>query len=329
MKRNRCVRAPSLVGPKRWLPSEAFDYGWGQFGCNQLRCGHCGEAVSSELHDAFRRYACACASRDEYDVHMMGADAGHIHEFTAAWDCAGHPLLPLPIVLDGVELSAVAPFAAIVRQALADPPFTAPGFRTRSFWVQRLFRLLPTAAQQIVVGQAVSTQLSSDDPQVARAAMDFFIDLPWAPGAAEVAVVAKRDRERLAAIPDPLSQTQGTLYRRITEAVEAGLIIRDDAGAVVDPAALELARQALVTSEAATGMIFRVASSDPAWFCDHAADIVRAKPKRLDFVMEALKTLPRDGQLRAVHDLRAISKATDKAVRGFIEDNPELAGLIS
>src|SRR5262245_60504295 len=97
-----------------------------------------------------RHYECKCQSRDEYGFHLLGSDAGQDREFVTAWHCNGHPPLPLPLPteLDGVALSAVAPFASIVRHALASPPFVAPGFRGTSFWVRRLYRLLPAAAQQ-------------------------------------------------------------------------------------------------------------------------------------------------------------------------------------
>jgi len=324
-----CVPAGSLVGARLWLPTEPFDYVWGRFGCNHLRCGACGQPVTSSLDAAkrCRSYACACQSRDEYGHHVLGADAGQLHEFVTAWACAGHPALHLPVQLDGVAITAVGPFGPIVSQALANPPFVAPGYRTQSFWVQRLFRLLPAAAQQAQVGHAVAAELSNADARVARAVMDFFVDLPWAPGADQLAVVAERDRDRLRATPDPGSQISpaSSLYARILEAIEARLLVQRDGGGQVDQPALELARRALVAGEAATSMVFRVAARDPAWFCEHAAEIVRAQPAELEFVLEGLKGLPPAGRAKAVSELLAINKTTDKAVRAWLQANPTLA----
>ncbi|MEO7733619.1 MAG: hypothetical protein ABIY55_21830, partial [Kofleriaceae bacterium] len=141
-----CKGAGALVGPNRWLPTEPFDDGWWMFGCNQLRCAACQEPVRASLPEGkpYRHYECECQSRDEAHEHfILGADQGQVQEFVTRWHCAGHPPMPLPIELDGVHVSAVGPFATIVAQTLATPPFLAPGFPNRSFWVQRLYCLLP------------------------------------------------------------------------------------------------------------------------------------------------------------------------------------------
>ncbi len=320
-----CPPDGTLVGPSYWLPTEPFDFVWGPFGCDQLRCRSCGQAVQSTIDDAkqFRRYRCACQSRDEYGYHLIGSDAGQLQPFVTAWHCAGHPRLALPVELDGIAVSAVGPFAQIVHQTLADPPFVAPGIKTPSFWVQRLYRLLPAAAQQAMVGQAVAAELSSAEPRVVRAATDFFFALPAAAGADQVAAVAERDRDRLRATPDPVSPKQ-SLYRRMLEAVEQRLAV-EAGGAPADRAALALGRRALVAGEAGSDMIFRMATSDSTWFCEHAADIVRAQPDELDVVLEAMQDVPADGRARALHDLEAIDEATHDAVRDWREQHPALS----
>ena len=90
-------------------------------------------------------------------------------------------------------------------------------------------------------------------------------------------MVADRERARLRATPDPESRSGGSLYDRILEILETRLVVMQNA-TPVDRRALEVARCALLAGEAGTGMIYQIAVADPTWLCDHAADIVRAKP---------------------------------------------------
>ncbi|MEO7733620.1 MAG: hypothetical protein ABIY55_21835 [Kofleriaceae bacterium] len=251
---------------------------------------------------------------------MLGSDAGQLQEFVTAWHCGGHPQLALPTTLDGIEISAVGPFAAIVAQTLAAPPFIAPGFNTPSFWVQRLYRLLPTAAQQAMVGQAVAAQLVSSDARVAKAAMEFFRDIPRAPGADQVAVVAGRDRSRLRATPDPHA-AGASLHDSSLETVARRLSVLP--GAPVDHAALDVGRRALLAGEATDDVIFGVAANDPSWFASHAADIVRARPDELDFVVEALKDLAVTARTQAFRKVSALSEAAKASVDRALEELAE------
>jgi hypothetical protein len=319
-----CPVAGALVGPKYWLPTEPFDYGWGSIGCDQLRCGKCGQQVQTRL-DAprfCRHYECACQSRDEYGYHVIGSDAGHDHEFRTAWHCAGHPQLSLPLSLDGIAIAAVGPFSSIVSQTLAHPPFVAPGFRSSSFWVQRLYRLLPAESQQAAVGQAVAAQLASRDAPTARAAIDFFSDIPAAPGGEHVAAVADRDRDRLRATPDPVSQGS-SLFDSMLEAINARLVLLNG-GVPIDQAALDVARRALLSGEAGDATVFRIAKIDATWYCEHAADIVRARPADIEYALEALTSVPAAGRALALQNIQHIGKAAARAVTSWRKEHPEL-----
>jgi hypothetical protein len=320
-----CFMAGTLVEPDLWLPSDPFDHVWAMFGCNQLRCGACGQTVRSRVEQYCRRYECACQSRDEYGYHLIGSDAGQDREFWTAWRCAGHPPLPLPYTLDGIEIAAVAPFAAIVSQTLANPPFVAPGFRTQSFWVQRLYRLLPSPSQHAAVGHGVAAQLASPDPATARAAMDFFKDIPQAPGAEQVAVIAERDRDRLRATPDPASKTPASLWDRMLVALDARLVVVKD-GAPVDRAALDLARRALLEGEEGDGLVFRIAMVDPIWYCEHAADIVRARPADIEFALEGLIYAQATDRKLALQRIRSLGRDAIRAVASWRKEHPELFG---
>ncbi|MEO7734565.1 MAG: hypothetical protein ABIY55_26655, partial [Kofleriaceae bacterium] len=178
---------------------------------------------------------------------------------------------------------------------------------------------LPTDAQQAMVGQAVAAQLASPDPEVANAAMDFFHDLPRAHGGDEVVALAKRDRDRLRATPDP-SLPEQSLYDRLLEVTAQRLLPALPGQAPSDTAALELAHSSLLAGEATEVMVFRVAMRDPSWFTAHAAEIVRAQPDQLDFVIEALKGYPEADRSRAFHDLAAVDDAAQAAVDSVLEE---------
>ena len=236
----------SLIGAEGWLPSEPFDYNWDRFGCNRLKCGRCGQMVQSAVlpDGEGRHYSCACQEYDAYGYHLLGSDQGHIHELVTAWDCGGHPELLLPAVLDGVTIPADGSFGGLVGAALRSQPFVAPGVRSPSFWVQRLYRLMQTDALRPAVAAAVAAQLSSTDPVTLRAALDFFTQIPGAPGADGVATLAARDRDRLAATADPLSASYN-LYERALEAIERQLPHTTSATVT------EVAREALLAGRAA------------------------------------------------------------------------------
>jgi hypothetical protein len=320
-----CVPDGALVGPNRWLPTEPFDYGWWMFGCNQLRCGSCNHQVRASVPDGkrYRHYECACQSRDEaHDYFVLGADQGQVQELVTKWHCGGHPQMPLPVDLDGVQISAVGPFTAIVERTLASPPFLAPGFPNRSFWVQRLYCLLPTAAQKAMVGKAVAAQLSSPDPAMINGAFDFFHDQPRAPGGDEVIAIAKRDRDRLRATPDP-SLPEQSLYDRALEVTEQLLVPPLPGQPAGNATALELGHSSLLAGEASNGMVFRIAKRDPSWFAAHAADIVRARPEDVDFVVEALKDFPEAARDEAFRDVAALGEAARASVDSAIEERAE------
>lgn len=314
-----CRPAGSLIGGKGWLPAEAFDYAWGRFGCNRLRCGACGQAVqaSTSANDPdVRHYECACQQYDAYGYHLLGADEGQVHELVTAWACAGHPEFRLPSTLDGVSIPGDDGLAETVGGCLGKPPFTAPEIRNPAFWVQRLYHLVQEDPQRRMIGGAVGAALSSPDAATVRAAIDFFVQLPDAFGAERVGIVAREQRERLESMADPFSP-RTNLYERVLEAVEARLMVRDAAGAFVDANAVAIARQALLDGAAPSGILYLVAAHDREWFCNHAASIVRAAPGKLEFVLEALRDVPASERVRVLRNLRRTDASTSDAVLRF------------
>lgn len=311
----------TLVNQEIWLPEEPFDYDWARFGCNQLRCGRCGQAVRATPREVGfgRHYECACQKHDEFGVHVIHSDAGTDHAFETEWHCAGHPRLQLPAVLDGVEIPASGPDPATVHRCLVEPPFIAPGFDTRAFWVQRLFRLMSSEDHRAMVGRAVATHLTSEDPELTQSALAFFILSPFAEGAEQLAGVAARDRERLRATPAPRS-SKASLYDRFLEAIDARLLLDKD-GRVLDEPALEVAKAALLRGEAAEELVYAIVQHDAAWLAASSAAIVKAKPNALDYVLAAFEEMPEDARDHGIAVLRKLSKKADAAVRSWAREN--------
>ena len=312
-----CTPAGSLIGGKGWLPTEPFDYAWGRFGCNRLKCGACGQWVKQHVPSTdpdARHYECACQQYDAYGYHLIGSDEGHVNAFVTEWVCAGHPEFQLPAKLDGVGIDGDAALPSIVQRALRHPPFIAPDIRNPSFWVQRLYRLLQTDAAQGIIGNAVADALGSSDAVTVRAAIDFFVQIPDAPGGERLPLIAQQARSRFESIADPNSPNTN-LYERLLEAVEERLSLGN--GRTPDPNAVSIARQSLLDGSASSGVLFRIAAHDREWFCNHAADIVRVAPARPDFVFEALKDVARHDRVRVLRNLRRIDGSTNDAVLQF------------
>jgi hypothetical protein len=315
-----CDGGGTLVSGQYWLPSEPFDHVWGMFGCNQLRCGSCKQLVRSRMIEAGssgRLYECRCQSREEYRCEALDdiLEGPTQQPFWTHWRCAGHPKLEFPIVLDGIELSAIGPYGEIVKRTLASPPFIAPGFSRPSFWVERLFHLMPTESQKANVSRPVGCELSNDDPRIASAAMEFFCALPAAAGAEKLAEVATSDEKRLRTAADP-RRPSSTLYERILEAIEARIYMVPNGP--VDSGALEVAHQVLLGGEASIGMLISVASRDQSWFSESVAAIVGANPELLSSVVRSLKHLSEDQQLKALAALRGLNAEADVAARKWM-----------
>jgi hypothetical protein len=314
-----CRPAGSLIGAKGWLPNEPFDYAWGRFGCNRLTCNACGQLVRtriSSLDPDARHYECACQQYDAYGYHLLGADDGYIHAFVTAWACAGHPEFHLPSVLDGIRITADDRLVTVVTTGLRRPPFVAPEIDHPSFWVERLYRLLQQPDHRRMVGEAVAGALATSDPSSVRSAIDFFIQLPDAPGAEHIAIVAQNERGRLESMVDPTSP-RANLYDRILEAVEQRLIVKNAQGLIADTNALTLARQALMDGSGSSGMLYRIAAHDREWFCNQAAYVVRSAPDKLDFVLEALRDFSAAERAPVLRNLQGIDAPTRDAVLQF------------
>lgn len=305
MTRRSCSEA--LVGSEYWLPVEPFDYAWAQFGCNQLGCEHCGQAVRASAvgSKASRLYQCGCNAREEYGIHVLGSDDGRDRAFEHRWGCAGHPALPLPTVLDGVALSDLSSWSAVVNETLSSPPFRAPGFDRPSFWVERLYHIVPLDTQRREIGPAVVRQVVSSEPTQVAAALSFFLHVHNAPGASELAAIADREAERLRSARRPDCPSE-TLYDRMLEVLVGRLHVLDASGEAVDGPALLVVQAAALRGEASSDAVVQLSRRAPRWFCQHAVALVRARPTAIGSVRFALREGPPSKLEEAVESLLAV-----------------------
>lgn len=316
-------KAGTLVEPRLWLPEEPFDYVWGRFGCNQLICGSCKQPVRSSVREGqlSRHYACRCQERDEFDIHEIDSDADQERGFETSWRCNGHPQLQLPTVLDGEEVSEVGSYERLVARTLDAPPFVAPGFRGKSFWVRRLFRLMPTEAQRSAMSRAVADQLSSDDASVVRAALDFFEDAPWAEGVEALALVGERRAKWLCATPDP-ERAGRSLYKRLLDAINVQLLISEER-ASIDQNALALARAAVLSGEASVDLLMTSALRDQVWFSSSIVEVYKANAREWPFILRALDDVSSDQRTQAIEKLCAVDEKTEKKIRRWLKSDAE------
>lgn len=316
-------KAGTLVEPRLWLPEEPFDYVWGRFGCNHLICGSCKQPVHSSIREGqlSRHYECRCQERDEFDIHEIGSDAHQERGFETSWRCNGHPQLQLPTVLDGEGVSELGSYEHLVARTLAAPPFVAPGFRGKSFWVRRLFRLMPTEAQRSAISRAVAEQLSSDDASVVRAALDFFEDAPWAEGVEALAVIGERRAKWLRGTTDP-ERAERSLYKRLLDAINVQLLLSEEAPSI-DQNALAMARAAVLGGEASVDLLMTSALRDPTWFSSSIVEIYKANPREWQFILRALDDVSSKQATQAIERLCSVDEKTEQKVRRWLKSDAE------
>jgi len=316
------------VNASGWIPTEAFDYecgaGGNAVGCNNLRCNRCGGGVRWRLEEgkSDRIYHCGCDIYSAHQSEPLKEYAGPEHFFHGDWECAGHPALELPVVLDGVELSEIGPYEEIVSRALLEPPFVPPGYGWSStYWVERLFYLMPTEAQKARVGRAVASALSSEDARLVKAALDFF-DRTWnAAGREQLLVVAHRDGERLRAMRDPGFPSR-SMYDAFASGIQVWLLYGADVAG--EGSALARVRSARLNGSAAAEDFMDLAWRDPRWFYKNAAAIVDTQPAALPWVLEELMVFPPSCRLKPLAELRKIGKETAAEMKQWFEQRQKM-----
>lgn len=299
-----------------WLPIEPFDYDWVQLGpvvgCNRLACHECGVQVRSLLgfdlpensqadevyeligrNDSsrfiesanYRIYSCR-----HYSIvakfHFPAVQQNDYATWTP-WECAGHPVLSLPALLEGVAIDEKNDFGQLARKSFAGELGVSlhPSVdRVAGFWLQRLYRLLGDLPASAKTAGAAADQLLDPNPRVRMGAISFF-NLGWnAPGADRLAP-ALRDHPELFA--DVLVDGNPmTLERQLLEVLDYRIINK-----VGDTVALELMRAALSRRFQPVGLkqyLFGMAEVDQKWLLEHGDELVAAVPELWENMQAAL-----------------------------------------
>lgn len=313
---NRCGGGGSCVSGNEWLPSELFDYDWVQLGpvvgCNRLACQECGVQVRSllgfdlpenskadEVYEligrndssrfiesaSYRIYSCR-----HYSIvaksHFPAVQQNDFATWTP-WECAGHPLLSLPALLEGIAIDESTDFGQLARKSFAGElgVLLHPSVdRVRGFWLQRLYRLLDDRPAAAKVARAAADLLLDRDPRVRMGAIAFF-NFAWnAPGADRLAPALRDHPELFADIfvdGNPMS-----LERQLLEVLDYRIV-----NGVGDTVALELMRAALSRRFKPVGLeqyLFGMAKVDQKWLLEHGDELVAAVPELWQNMQAAL-----------------------------------------
>jgi hypothetical protein len=318
-----CGPNAELVGGSLWLPVEAFEYGWASpVGCNRLRCGACGEAVTASVvagtggAAAVRRYRCACTQRDESWRSSVAGDLDGLGPPPTRWACAGHPELALPCLLDGVAVALDGDWREVARRGLVAPPFSPPGVTLGAVWVTRLYRLLGSAAAKTKLGEAVAALVEDPGEEAATraAALELFFNDPAAPGAERLAALALAQRAQLAQLAHP-TRGKTSLLDAVVQGLHERLLVVDDAGRPVDGAALAAAQQLALDGLGPSSTPYTFGDYAPAWLWQHAAALVRARPRWLGYLAQLVPDAPPALRGPALRQIAALGAAEEAALR--------------
>lgn len=324
------------VVDRRPLPDDIHDHD-GELapirGCTNLRCGFCKQTVRSApgitlakphadvdakaLHatldlassplvttsSLIRLYTCACLTHLESSQHPLTDpdDTSSAIQPATQWNCAGHPVVTLPHVFDGWEITADS-LPAIADRALSGelPPAAAPVDRPRAYWLARLCVRLAGTPHADRLARHVASQLVADvdDPAIRVRAVQFFLHCPSHRGAMTLVDLLSTHASKFVGVANPHAEVKGdsTLEHALWRL--AGRTLRTDAA--LRELAHEVARD---PARANRALLFALADGDADWLAANAEALARAQPARLTDLIDACKRLP-----TALAALRAIPR---------------------
>ena len=263
-----------------------------------------------------RLYVC----RDRYRAEETSEDLDRpeidpIRGFVSRWRCAGHPPLPVPAVVDGVEVSAETDFARLAAEELTSPGERLPDglaladVGSPAFWLIRLYHLLegseaPELAPEL--SRAVAQRLTDESPLVRLGAVAFFTACGDAPGAELLARAATEHPERfdgrleVAGQPWDLEmQLYAALLDRVAETGASGGPVDGEALEAVEPRPCD-------PGKADRMLLARIGAVDRRWLTEHAAAVAAASPNRLGALVRALDGAPPDELAEALEEVARV-----------------------
>lgn len=366
---SRCLFGGEVVGAEEWLPSAPFDFRWPgpirpRRGCNSIRCRRCSaivrqaprlEVVNPALDPAVvflapdiaavsgltpsttgRLYACGCHLHVEHRYQdLQPVDLYEARgSFGSDWQCADHPPLSIPTVLDGDPIARDIDVMSLVGRRAARPDIKLPdGLKSDdldvpAFWLLRLYQLLRHAAETDLADRlstAVAAHLDDLEVNVQLTSLTFFNLLPNAAGA-----------ERLSSVTTPNVTTTfaGREWhlgmQRRTALVDRARRTAETVG--VDPAALEALKAEVVRPGSADRFVIRLLGElDVDWVDDEAVTIAAAAPSELAALFEALRARPAERLAEIASAIKAVPSVDLNQLRSAVErelTDPELSVVL-
>jgi hypothetical protein len=237
-------------------------------------------------HPAFRLYLCRCRrwlANRSYELEHDDRDDETLPDLP--WRCGGHPAIEFPHDIYGVQVMSLAKLRDLVVRGFHgfDPPNIPPA-EVRASWLTRLyFRMSSTEAG--IVAQVALECLTDPDPRARYRALHFFHDIHDPRAREVVAHTLSTNRGLFSEVPDatPLHICDTTLEHTAWRLLAA---------AVTHGAARDLARADALAGRASRALYDALCSSDPAWVDEHAEQLARAAPDRVEDLETSFMVAP-------------------------------------
>lgn len=313
-KLNFCVHRGTLVGAARQVPEDLTDWAWEhrspRTGCNRLVCADCGCPVrnqsgygvafgglsqAAQVYEAedwstfdfverggiwaqFRMYACRCSNMAERGATPMDRyDNESPRIALPPWACAGHPVVTLPFVFEGREVSAQTPWDQYARDSLTDQwpsQFHGPNPERRAGQVVALYHRLRGTGLAHHVTEAAAALLDAPDSFLRRQIVGVFASLPTAPGSDELRERALNNRSGFSGVPVPQPDEDRDMEMLLVR--WAGRRLMSSAGP--DPELYEMLQRDAVTAGLGDAVIQSLWKTSPDWVLRHLETIVANSP---------------------------------------------------
>lgn len=287
------------------LPNEPVDHdveGLSRLGCNRLRCGQCHESVRSVLTGGVRQYECRCSHWTQQCAESPLDDPEPDQRTPSVpWRCEGHPRAELPMMLDGVEVTA-ANLTELITRSLHGwtPPGAHPEAKLGAYWAARMYVRFEKTVHADVVVRAAVAGLDAPDPLARARAQHFFYLVPLPVGAERALELLQGERALFAGVPYRIEGIAGD------DTLEDGLWHLAAPLVAEAGAARDLARsRALAPGRPSRGIYHALARGDAEWLAAHLEDVARANPDHVESLAFAIRV--RFGRVRAAPLLERLS----------------------
>lgn len=358
---NFCSYGGTLVAGDHWLPTDPSDYShWTArdgFGCNNLRCPRCGEAVRDEPDmrlshkvelpgdhcrvlsttsdwtgipwveqvPSIRLYACSCHAWAEATGTRIDPPDREYGDPVFPWRCAGHPEATLPLELDGLTLEESTDWGALVAPVLLGetPPGASDVRRGMPVnWLCRLYSRLAGLPQADKVALAISRGLTGSEGEIGEA-LAFYERWPTAAGFEAVVRLAEEegpDREY------PFRVFSSTYPRSPIDALGSRLQHAGVEPDELDRAAGRILRELLLAGNKVVEKdhLLELVIVEAEWVTRNILELVDGRPSRVPKLLDALLASGRTELLVVAGvALAGGKKSARQRLRTWLKNNPD------